>query len=131
MKINHLLADQFKIGDLINEGEEKYQLKMIKTPEFRKIAENILWLTESTYFESYNTMTNLDKQLVYAYWIKIDGEPNEVRSEEYLDWFLHKATSSDDISRARRWLLEHQFILVKPEVAKRAQDAGLKRARSF
>ena len=130
MKINRLLADQYKIGDLLNDGEEKYRLEMCPS-SIRKIAENILSLVESTYFESYYTMSNLDKQLIYAYWIKIDGEPNEVRTDEYRDWFFDKCTVPEDIRRARQWLVEHNFIIVKSDVAKHAQEAGIKRRRSF
>ena len=120
MKINGALADQYKIGDLLSEGEEKYRLEMCPT-SIRKIAENILSLIESTYFESYYTMSNLDKQLIYAYWIKIDGEPNEVRTDEYRDWFFDKCTVPEDIRRGRQWLVEHNFIIVKPDVLKHAQ----------
>ena len=131
MKLNRALADQYKIGDLLNDGEEKYRLEMIKTASLRKTAENILSIIESTYFESYNTMSNLDKQLIYAYWIKIDGEPNEVRTDEYRDWFFDKCTVPEDIRRARQWLVEHNFIIVKSDVAKHAQEAGNNRRRSF
>jgi hypothetical protein len=36
-------------------------------------------------------MSNLDKQLIYAYWIKIDGEPNEVRTDDIGIGFLINA----------------------------------------
>jgi hypothetical protein len=130
MKLNRALSDQYKIGDLLNQGEEKYRLEMCPT-SIRKIAENILELIDSTYFEPYYTMSNLDKQLIYAYWIKIDGEPNEVRSDEYKEWFFNKCTVPEDIRRARQWLVEHNFIIIKPEVAKHAQEAGNNRRRSF
>jgi hypothetical protein len=130
MKINRALADQYKTRDLLGLDEEKYRLEMCPT-SIRKIAENILSLIESTYFESYYTMSNLDKQLIYAYWIKIDGEPNEVRTDEYRDWFFDKCTVPEDIRRARQWLVEHNFIIVKPDVLKHAQEAGIKRRRSF
>jgi hypothetical protein len=131
MKINRALADQYKSADLLGLDEERYHLEMIKDSKIRTIAENILELIENTFFESYNTMSKLDKQLVYAYWIKIDGEPNETHSEEYKDWFFNKCTNPEDISRARRWLLEHNFIIVKSDVAKNAQEAGKNKARSF
>lgn len=130
MKINRALADQYKTRDLLGLDEEKYRLEMCPT-SIRKIAENILSLIESTYFESYYTMSNLDKQLIYAYWIKIDCEPNEVRTDEYRDWFFDKCTVPEDIRRARQWLVEHNFIIVKPDVLKHAQEAGTKRRRSF
>ena len=130
MKINRALADQYKTRDLLGLDEEKYRLEMCPS-SIRKIAENILELIENTFFESYNTMSNLDKQLIYAYWIKIDGEPNEVRTDEYRDWFFDKCTVPEDIRRARQWLVEHNFIIVKPDVLKHAQEAGIKRRRSF
>jgi hypothetical protein len=130
MKLNRTLSDQYKIGDLLNQGEEKYRLEICPS-SIRKIAENILKLIDSTFFESYNTMSNLDKQIIYAYWTKIDREPTEVYTDEYKDWFFEKSTQPEDIRRARQWLVEHNFIIVKPDVAQRAQEAGTKRRRSF
>jgi hypothetical protein len=129
MKINRLLADQYKIGDLLDNGEEKYKLDMCPV-SIRKIAENILGIIDSVYWD-YNTMSKLDKIIMVNYWQKCDNQPSVNDAENWLEWFVNKATLPEDIRRARQWLLEKNFIVVKSDVAQRAQEAGTKRARSF
>lgn len=79
---------------------------------------------------SYNTMTELDKRLVAMYWVEFDdlnfySISSPIKSiGEFQEWYVKKATSPDLISRARRWLVENRYIIVKTSVAERAQEAG-------
>jgi hypothetical protein len=109
--------------------------------EFRAVAENILAMaTKPGYaLSDYNTMTELDKTLMWDYWVEYDGfihtaaeiildknSPDKVTSGGLRKWFIKKATPPELIRRARQWLTEHRYLIVKETVAQNAQKAGQK-----
>jgi len=117
--------------------EKQDMFQAIRVPncpsEFRTVAENILAMaTKPGYaLSDYNTMTELDKNLMVDYWTEFDGL-SQVLPQNFIDvitftkWFVKKATPPELIRRARQWLTEHNYLIVKETVAQNAQKAGQK-----
>jgi len=107
--------------------------------EFRAVAENILAMaTKPGYaLSDYNTMTELDKNLMVDYWMEYDGMKSLLytmfphTANGFKPWFVKHATPPELIRRARQWLTERNYLIVKPEVQKRAYEAGSKFSRSI
>jgi len=104
--------------------------------QFKVIAENIMNLAVKPGYSigDYNTMTELDKILMLDYWREYDGLSSTDDKEDYVfdrEWFIHKATSAELVRRARQFLCEHNYLLVKPDVAERAYEAGNKFTKSI
>jgi hypothetical protein len=121
--------------------EKQDMFQAIRVPncpsEFRAVAENILAMaTKPGYaLSDYNTMTELDKTLMFDYWKEFDGMMTEVKNlvdpcpyhfGDFTKWFVKKATPPELIRRARQWLTEHNYLIVKEAVAQNAQKAGQK-----
>jgi hypothetical protein len=120
--------------------EKTDMLGAIRVPacpsEFRAVAENILSMaTKPGYaLSDYNTMTELDKILMMNYWLEFDGLNEHwelIDKEQKLyqmsqNWFVKHATPPELIRRARQWLTEHNYLIVKETVAQNAQKAGQK-----
>jgi len=122
--------------------EKQDMFQAIRVPncpsEFRAVAENILAMaTKPGYaLSSYNTMTELDKNLMWYYWREYDGlftdkyeimyPSREQAFQAGKDWFIKKATAPELIRRARQWLTEHRYLIVTETVAQNAQKAGQK-----
>lgn len=121
--------------------ERKDMLDGIRIPncpsQFKVIAENLMNLATKPGFAvgDYNTMTELDKILMWDYWREYDGlfagEHDEIESRNVREWFVHKATAPELIRRARQWLAEHNYIILKESVAERAYEAGSKFSRAI
>lgn len=102
--------------------------------EFRVIAENILMMASKPGYAvgDYNTMTELDKNLMADYWAEYDSMKALVFSmfphteNGFKPWFVKHATAPELIRRARQWLTEHNYLIVKETVAQNAQKAGQK-----
>jgi hypothetical protein len=102
--------------------------------QFKVIAENIMNMASKPGYSvgDYHTMTELDKMLMWDYWKEYDGLADYARVLPTLnDWFVHKATAPELIRRARQWLSEHNYLILKPEVAERAYQAGDKFSKSI
>lgn len=102
--------------------------------QFRKIAENIVSLLTKPDFSigEYHTMTELDKKLMWAYWREYDMRNDAIDGFVKLEfWFVQHATSPELIRRARQYLVEHNWVLINPDVAERAYEAGNKFSRSI
>jgi len=106
--------------------------------EFRVIAENILMMATKPGYTvgDYNTMTELDKNLMWDYWREYDGLASALEEphgffKNKREWFVKHATAPELIRRARQWLTERNYLIVKPEVQKRALEAGSKYGRSI
>jgi len=115
--------------------EKTDMMGVIRVPncpsEFRAVAENILSMaTKPGYaLSDYNTMTELDKNLMWDYWREFDGGKPVLNCDtiaQMREWFVKKATAPELIRRARQWLTEHQYLIVKETVAQNAQKAGQK-----
>ena len=94
--------------------------------QFRYVAENLMtMLTKLDYsVGDYNSVTKLDKLLTIDYWQEYDQFIEGLDFNNFKLWFVGRATEADLISRARRWLVEHNYIFLKESVAKRAHQAG-------
>jgi hypothetical protein len=90
---------------------------------FSQQARNILWIVEQTPYEGYNTVTELDKWVTARYWIDFDGYARYVNGGRmtFGDWYIHKASNPEIISRALRWLRQNGYIIIKDEVQKDAE----------
>jgi len=130
--------------------EKQDMFEAIRVPncpsEFRAVAENILMMATKPGYSigDYNTMTELDKNLMWDYWIEFDAFSTTLAEVAYAKhrnpfnehpnmkaWFVKKATAPELIRRARQWLLEHQYIFVSPDVQKRAYEASSKFRQSI
>ncbi len=96
--------------------------------QFKVIAENLMDMVTKPGYSvgEYNTMTELDKILMLAYWREYDGLVAYKLEGEFDWWFIHKATSAELIRRARQFLCEKNYLLPKESVAQHAFEAGEK-----
>ncbi|MDD4876419.1 MAG: hypothetical protein PHQ86_04725 [Dehalococcoidales bacterium] len=103
--------------------------------QFKVIAENIMNMASKPGYSvgDYHTMTELDKMLMVNYWGIYDGLEEIIGRDglSFHNWFVHKATAPELIRRARQWLSEHNYLILKPEVAERAYQAGDKFSKSI
>lgn len=120
--------------------ERQDMMGLIQIPncpsQFKIIAENIInMVTKPGYaVGDYHTMTELDKILTWDYWREYDDmKPvvNCLTITDLREWYIKKATASDIITRARRWLAEHQYIIIKSDVSERAYEAESKFSRAI
>jgi len=93
--------------------------------QIRPIAERlIMMITKPGYSPpNYNTVSELDKNLMMDFWEEYDGLS---AITDLRKWFVCSATFPDLITRARRWLTEHQYIFLKADVIERAYEAQAK-----
>ncbi len=103
--------------------------------QFKTIAENIMNMAAKLGYSigDYHTMTELDKTLMLDYWRDYDGLmlPTSDLADGFCRWFVHKATAPELIRRARQWLSEHNYLILKAEVAERAYEAGERFSKSI
>jgi hypothetical protein len=74
-------------------------------------------------------MTELDKNLMADYWFEFDDMKFILiidMPDRWREWFVSKATPPELIRRARQWLVEHRYLILKEDVLSRAQNAGQK-----
>ncbi|MAH47701.1 hypothetical protein CMI37_17910 [Candidatus Pacearchaeota archaeon] len=91
----------------------------------KEVAQNLCRMLNVTKAPDYNTMTELDKRLTLMFWEGIENlNLYHANLGEFEEWYVKRATNPDLISRARRWLVENRYIIVKPTVAENAQAAG-------
>lgn len=114
--------------------ERQDMMGLIQIPncpsQFKVIAENIVNMATKPGYSigDYNTMTELDKMLMWDYWREYD---DLTQLRDMKSWFIHEATAPDLITRARRWLAEHNYIIIKPDVSERAHEAEDKFSRAI
>ena len=103
--------------------------------QFKIIAENILNMATKPGFSigDYNTMSELDKKLMLAYWYEYDGLKEALYDDpKYFDnWFISKATNTELLRRSREFLVSHNYLICKPDVQQRALDAGIKMSKAI
>ena len=104
--------------------------------QFKIIAENIMNMATKPGYSvgDYHTMTELDKMLMWDYWREYDDMKPIVNCDTVVglrEWFVHKATAPELIRRSRQWLSEHQYLILQPDVAERAYEAGSKFSKSI
>lgn len=102
--------------------------------QFKSVAEKLMMMaTKPGYSVSdYNNVTQLDKILMVDYWQEYDNlqewitPPPKEPIKYFSDCFVKLATPPDLIARATRWLVEHNYLFLKPEVQERAIQASNK-----
>lgn len=127
--------------------EKSDMMGMIQIPtcpsQFKIIAENLINMIAKPGYSvgDYNTMTELDKILMFDYWREYDGLMNPIyevsfpsREQAFQNakkWFIVKATSPELIRRARQFLTERNYLLPKEVVLQHAHEAGEKFGRAI
>lgn len=101
--------------------------------QFKAIAENIMNLATKPGYSvgDYNTMTELDKILMMDYWKEYDSFIEGLDFSNFKLWFVHGATPPELIRRARQFLTERNYLIVKESVAQHAQEAGEKFSKAI
>ncbi len=101
--------------------------------QFKIIAENLMNMAAKPGYSlgDYNTMTELDKILMMDYWKEYDQFIEGLDFPNFKLWFIHKATAPELIRRARQFLTEHNYLIVKESVAQHAHEAGEKFSRAI
>ncbi len=94
--------------------------------QFKGIAENIMNMATKPGYSvgDYNTMTELDKILMLDYWREYDQFIEGLDFNNFKLWFVHRATPPELIRRARQFLTERNYLIVKETVAQHAHEAG-------
>ena len=128
-------------------NREKLQHGLFDTPILKGtdkrmeiVAKNILTILEYEGLTNYHNMTEAYSWLCARYWLEIDGLPlskqvTQTKSEpitrgDFTDWMRHKATASDDITRALRWLRSEGYVIMDKNVTEKAKLAGSEYARA-
>lgn len=99
--------------------------------QFRRVAENIMNMAARPGYDvgDYYTMTELDKKIMLDYLTEYDSMP---LSTDIRVWFVQINTTAPElIRRARQWLSKHNYLILKPDVVERAQEAGLNFGRAI
>ncbi len=99
--------------------------------EFRVVAERLMNMAcELDYSVGiYHDMTELDKKIAVDYWIKYDGL-YDIKINDFKSWYLH-ATNVSEISRAKRWLVEHNYLILPEHIIRQAQTSAENYRRSI
>ena len=96
--------------------------------QIKKICENILTMytgLDGVCPTSYNTMSELDKMIMLDYWERYDNMNLYINSlGDFEQWFIKRATESENLRRSRQFLVEHRAVFPKPEVKERADHAN-------
>jgi len=97
--------------------------------QFKNVAERLIMMATKPGYSvpDYHNMSQLDKILTLHFWREYDGLNEALTQNSFGDWFLTNATLPDLISRAIRWLISHNYLIIKPSVS----DNALKAAENF
>jgi len=97
--------------------------------QFKGVAEKLVMMASKPGYScpDYNTVSQLDKMLMLAFWKEYDG----LKQDDFEKWFLSEATMPDLITRARRWLVERHYLILKPDVVERAYEAESKFSKAI
>jgi hypothetical protein len=92
--------------------------------QFEKEANRILNMVAKPGYSigDYHTMSQLDKKLMVDYWQEYDGLTTGLL--DFPHWFETYASTPELIRRARQWLVEHNYLIIKSDVRDRADEAG-------
>lgn len=96
--------------------------------QFKGVAERLIMMATKPGYSvpDYRNVTHLDKILALHYWREYDGLEESLTQNRFADWFLTSATSPDIITRARRWLVERNYLILKPDIQEYAMEASQK-----
>lgn len=99
--------------------------------QLRTVAENLIMLLTKPGYSvgDYRNITQLDKILTLDYWREYDDIEAHYKPPNYdgfRQWFINEATPADLLTRARRWLIEHNYIIIKDNVQEHATEASNK-----
>ncbi len=101
--------------------------------QFKSVAERLMMMATKPGYSvpDYHTVSQLDKILTLHFWQEYDGLNKGISQREFEDWFLSSSTSPDMITRARRWLVERNYLFLKPDVQEYAMEASQKFRQSI
>lgn len=118
-------------------SERTDMLDTIRIPncpsQFRSVAENIMAMVTKPGYSvgNYNTMTELDKILMADYWKEYDYLQEGLDVDKFKQWFVLKATSSENIRRSREFLVSHNYLIVRDDVQSYATRASINYRQSL
>lgn len=93
---------------------------------FRSVAQNVIKVIAELEPFNYNRMSIFDKHLTIAYW-KWDGLDKALQDPaDFRQWYLTQATDPTVICRARRWLVEKNYLIPPSGITDRAQESSEK-----
>lgn len=107
------------------------------------VGKGILTILDHESLTSYPNMKSAYGWIISRYWTEIDGlkfgkrgldgisvEP--ITRDEFTEFMRKRATSSEDIMRALRWLRQENYVIMDKNVTEAAQLAAaeMKRART-
>jgi hypothetical protein len=104
------------------------QIPNCQPKELRVVAEKIMSMVMALDYSltDYNSVTELDKKITVDYWCKFDDLEQIIGRDglSFTNWFIHKATEPELISRSMRWLISHNYLIIKDIVRERAVKAS-------
>jgi hypothetical protein len=103
------------------------QIPNCSPKELRVVAERIMNMVTKLGYSvgDYNSVTELDKKITVDYWKEYDMLRDCIDGfVKFEVWYPKYATEAELISRARRWLVERNYLLLKEEVVKRSITAS-------
>jgi len=122
MRVNSRVLDEK--SDLL------WEIQIPNCPsQFKSVAERLMMMATKPGYSvpDYHTVSQLDKILTLHFWKEYDGLNESISQRDFENWFLSSATIPDMITRAIRWLISHNYFLIKPSV----QENALKAAENF
>ncbi len=105
--------------------------------ELRLVAERLVAMLTKldakvpSYPNDYRNITELNKMLTINYWREYNRLDEALAENRFHSWFLKTAGNPDLISRAVRWLVQRNYLLLEPEILERAYKAADKFSRSI
>ncbi len=96
--------------------------------QFKSVAERLMMMATKPGYSvpDYHAVSQLDKLLTLHFWKEYDGLNEGLSQRDFENWFLTSSTSFDMITRARRWLVERNYLILKPDVREYAMEASSK-----
>ena len=96
--------------------------------QFKSVAERLMMMATKPGYSvpDYNTVSQLDRILTLHFWKEFDGLNDSISPKDFETWFLSTSTSSDIITRARRWLVERNYLILNNDIREYAMEASQK-----
>lgn len=113
-------------------NRNKIKLDMFKEPDIRSpfwpdVAKNIIMLLDTLPPFDFKTMEDFQKRLIVEYWHHYDGLDKGLAGYKdisswvsFRQWFIQSATAPEKIRRASQWLIQQEYILLRPSVRDKA-----------
>ena len=105
----------------------------IKCPFWPDVAKNITMLLDTLPPFNFDSMEDFQKRLIVEYWHHYDGLDKGLAGYRdisswvsFRQWFIQSATAPEKIRRASQWLIQQEYILLRPAVRGKALETASK-----